>query len=185
MKVLIACEFSGRVRDAFGQLGHNATSCDMLPSETPGQHYQGDVCDILGDGWDLMVAHPPCTHLSVAGASSWHRKQHVQQQALDFVQLLMDAPIASICIENPISIISTRIRKPDQIIQPWWFGHGVSKKTCLWLKELPALKPTNIIPGAEQFATHNDWHDWKSGHDRSRTFQGIADAMAWQWGNPL
>ena len=130
---------SGTVRDAFKAIGHYAISCDLLPTEKPGNHYLGDVKDIINDGWDIMIAHPPCTHLAVSGARWFKDKITEQQQALDFVQFLMDAPIKNICIENPISIISTKIRKPDQIIQPWMFGHGETKATCLWLKGLPKL----------------------------------------------
>ena len=149
MKVLIACEYSGTVRDAFKAIGHYAISCDLLPTEKPGNHYLGDVKDIINDGWDIMIAHPPCTHLAVSGARWFKDKITEQQQALDFVQFLMDAPIKNICIENPISIISTKIRKPDQIIQPWMFGHGETKATCLWLKGLPKLIATNIVDGRE------------------------------------
>src|SRR5574343_1301681 len=134
MKILIACEYSGVVRDAFIKLGHEAMSCDLLPTDAPGPHYQGDVMDVLGAGWDLMIAHPPCTHLAVSGARWFKDKQQEQQEALDFVRTLMDAPIPKIAIENPISIISSKIRKPNQIIQPWMFGHGETKATCLWLK---------------------------------------------------
>jgi len=183
MRVLIACEYSGRVRDAFLALGHDAMSCDLLPTDAPGPHYQGDVTDILGDGWDLMIGHPPCTHLAVSGARHFAAKQAsgVQQQALDFVRLLMDAPIKRIAIENPISIISSRIRKPDQIIQPWQFGHGETKATCLWLKNLPKLTPTNIVEGREA-RIHKmppSADRWKK---RSETYLGIAQAMANQWG---
>lgn len=158
-------------------------SCDLLPTDAPGPHYQGDVFDILNDGWDLMVAHPPCTHLAVSGARHFAAKQAsgVQQEALDFVQRLMDAPIERIALENPISIISSRIRKPDQIIQPWQFGHGETKATCLWLKNLPNLRPTNIVEGREA-KVHRmppSADRWKR---RSTTYQGIADAMAAQWG---
>ena len=183
MKVLVACEYSGRVRDVFAALGHDAMSCDLLPSDAPGKHYQGDVFDIINDGWDLMIAHPPCTHLAVSGARHFAAKQAsgVQQEALNFVQRLLDAPIAKIALENPISIISSRIRKPDQIIQPWQFGHGETKATCLWLKGLPLLKPTNIVEGREP-KVHRmppSADRWKL---RSTTYQGIADAMAQQWG---
>ena len=180
-RVLVACEFSGTVRNAFSARGHDAWSCDLLPSETKGNHYQGNVLDIIDDGWDLMIAHPPCTHLAVSGARWFKDKIVEQQEALEFVKLLMDAPIPRICIENPISIISSRIRKPDQIIQPWMFGHGESKATCLWLKGLPLLTPTNIVEGREARI-----HKMPPGPDRwknrSRTYQGIADAMAEQWG---
>lgn len=149
MKILIACEYSGRVRDAFLANGHDAMSCDLLPTEVPGPHYQGSVADVINEGWDLAIFHPPCTHLAVSGARHFAAKQAsgVQQDALDFVRLLLDAPIPRIALENPISIISSRIRKPDQIIQPWMFGEDASKSTCLWLKGLPLLKPTNIIEG--------------------------------------
>jgi site-specific DNA-cytosine methylase len=180
MKVLVACEFSGRVRDAFARRGHRALSCDLLPAE--GKHYQGDVRDVLGDGWDLMVAHPPCTHLAVSGARWFKDKQREQAEALDFVRLLLGAPIPRIALENPISVISTKIRKPDQIVQPWQFGHGETKATCLWLKGLPELVPTDIVEGREQrvwkMAPSPD--RWKK---RSETYQGMADAMAAQWGS--
>jgi site-specific DNA-cytosine methylase len=186
MRVLVACEFSGTVRDAFIRAGHDAMSCDILDTESPGPHYQGDVRDVLGDGWDLMVAHPPCTHLAVSGARYFAEKQADgrQQAALDFVRLLLDAPIPRIALENPVSIISSHIRKPTQTIQPWQFGHGETKATCLWLKGLPPLTPTNIVPGREARV-----HKMPPGPDRwrerSRTFPGIAEAMAEQWGQPL
>ena len=181
MRVLIACEFSGTVRDAFTRRGHDAWSCDLLPSETPGQHYQGDVRDVLVGTWDVMIAHPPCTHLAVSGARWFKDKLGQQQEALDFVRLLLDAPIPRIALENPISIISSKIRKPDQIIQPWQFGHGETKATCLWLKGLPPLQPTDIVEGrtARVHRMSPGPDRWK---ERSRTFQGIADAMASQWG---
>jgi hypothetical protein len=144
LRVLIACEFSGIVREAFKAKGCDAWSCDLLDTEIPGQHYKGDVFDIINDGFDMMIAHPPCTHLAVSGARWFKEKQKEQAEALEFVRLLMDADIPRIAIENPISIISSRIRKPDQIIQPWMFGHPESKATCLWLKGLPPLKPTDI-----------------------------------------
>ena len=183
MKILIACEYSGTVRDAFIAAGHNALSCDLLPSERPGPHYQGDVTDLLGEAWDLMVAHPPCTHLAVSGARYFSDKaaDGRQQAALTFVRLLMNAPIPKIAIENPVSIISSRIRKPDQIIQPYLFGHGETKATCLWLKNLPRLTPTQIVSGREprihRMPPSSD--RWK---ERSRTYPGIAAAMADQWG---
>jgi site-specific DNA-cytosine methylase len=180
MKVLVACEFSGTVRDSFRKRGHYAVSCDLLPTETPGPHYQGDVQDILGDGWDMMIAHPPCTHLAVSGARWFKDKQKEQEEALDFVRCLMAAPIPRIAIENPISIISSKIRKPDQIVQPWQFGHGETKATCLWLKGLPKLTPTNIVEGREA-KVHRmppGPNRWK---ERSRTYQGIADAIAEQY----
>lgn len=181
LRVLVACEFSGVVRDAFRALGHDATSCDLLPTESPGPHYQGDVLDILDDGWDLLIAHPPCTHLAVSGARWFSEKRAEQAEALEFVRLLLDAPIPHIALENPVSIISTRIRKPDQTIQPWQFGHGEVKATCLWLKGLPLLIPTNIVDGREA-RVHRmppGPNRWK---ERSRTFEGIARAMAEQWG---
>jgi site-specific DNA-cytosine methylase len=184
MKVLIACEYSGTVRDAFIARGHDAVSCDLLPSERPGPHYDCDVRQVLELGWDLMIAHPPCTHLAVSGARWWKDKQQEQAEALDFVRWLMNAPIPRICIENPVSKISSAIRKPDQIIQPWQFGHGETKATCLWLKGLPLLKPTNVVEGREA-RIHRmppGPNRWK---ERSRTFQGIADAMAEQWGSTL
>jgi len=181
MRVLVACEFSGVVRDAFIRRGHKAMSCDLLPTESPGPHYQGDVMDIIDDGWDMMIAHPPCTHLAVSGARWFKDKKQEQEAAIEFVRMLMGAPIEKICIENPVSIISSRIRKPDQIIQPWQFGHGETKATCLWLKNLPKLEPTNIVSGREARV-----HMMPPGPDRwklrSVTFQGIADAMADQWG---
>ena len=181
MRVLVACEYSGRVRDAFRALGHDALSCDLLPSEVGGPHYQGDVRDILNEGWDLMVAHPPCTHLAVSGARWFKDKRKEQEEALEFVRILLDAPIQRIALENPVSIISSRIRKPDQIIQPWQFGHGETKATCLWLNGLPRLIATNIVEGREA-RVHRmapGPNRWK---ERSRTFQGIAHAMASQWG---
>ena len=180
MNVLVACEFSGIVRDAFREQGHNAVSCDLLPTERPGPHYEGDVRDILTDDWDLMIAHPPCTHLAVSGARWFKDKQEEQAEALDFVRLLLDAPVPRIALENPVSIISSRIRKPDQIIQPWMFGHGETKATCLWLKNLPPLLPTCIVDGREA-RVHRlppGPDRWK---DRSRTFPGIAAAMSTQW----
>jgi hypothetical protein len=184
VRVLVACEYSGAVRDAFIKAGHEAMSCDLLPTDVPGPHYQGSVLDVIDDGWDLMIAHPPCTHLAVSGARHFKAKQNDgrQQAALNFVQRLLDANIPRVALKNPVSIISSRIRKPDQIIQPWQFGHGETKATCLWLKNLPCLKPTNIVEGREQ-------RIWKlpPGKDRwklrSKTFQGIADAMAEQWGS--
>lgn len=181
MKVLVACEYSGTVRDAFIRAGHDATSCDLLPTDVSGPHYQGDVFDIIGQGWDLMIAHPPCTHLAVSGARYFHRKQKEQAEALEFVRRLMEAPIPRIALENPISVISSKIRKPDQIIQPWQFGHGETKATCLWLKGLPKLIPTNIVEGREQriWLLPPSKNRWKI---RSKTFSGIAEAMASQWG---
>lgn len=180
MKILIACEFSGIVRDAFIERGHDAMSCDLLPTERPGPHYQGDVLDIINNGWDIMIAHPPCTHLAVSGAR-WFKEKHKEQvDALSFVRILLNAPIAKIALENPISIISSQIRKPDQIIQPWQFGHGETKATCLWLKGLPQLVPSKIVEGRKpkvHYASPGP-HRWKV---RSRTYEGVAKAMADQW----
>ena len=196
MKILVACEYSGAVRDAFIAKGHEALSCDLLPTDRPGPHYQGDVTDILYDGWDLMVAHPPCTYLSVSGMH-WTRRglrdPQLTEDALDFVKLLLDAPIEKIALENPVSIISSRIRKPDQIINPWQFGHDASKKTCLWLKNLPPLTPTNIIEprivdGKKRWGNQTDSGQNRLGPSedrwkiRSETYAGIAQAMADQWG---
>ena len=181
MHVLVACEYSGRVRDAFLARGHSAMSCDLLDTEVAGPHYQGDVRDVLYDGWDLLIAHPPCTHLAVSGARWFKDKQQEQAEALDFVRLLLDAPIERIALENPVSIISSKIRKPDQIIQPWQFGHGETKATCLWLKNLPKLVPTNVVEGREGkvWKMPPGPNRWK---ERSRTYAGIAAAMAEQWG---
>lgn len=181
MRILIACEFSGTVRDAFAARGHDAWSCDLLPTEKPGKHFTQDVREVLGLDWDLMIAHPPCTHLAVSGARWFKDKFDEQQAALAFVRELLAAPIPRIALENPISIISSRIRKPDQIIQPWQFGHGETKATCLWLKNLPPLVPAQIVDGRA-----NRVHRMPPGPDRwkerSRTFPGIAQAMAAQWG---
>lgn len=223
MKVLIACEFSGIVRDAFIARGHDAMSCDLLPTEQPGPHYQGDVRDVLAGGWDLMIAHPPCTDLAVSGARWFKDKADSQAASLAFVRLLLDASIPRIALENPVSVISSRIRKPTQTIQPWWFGHGETKTTCLWLKNLPKLEPTDIVvpewavredgtvhlsaKGKRDNPTHfltgrsrrvlrgaqaEQWeriHKMPPGPDRwkerSRTYPGIAEAMADQWGNVL
>ena len=197
MKILIACESSGTVRDAFIRAGHEAMSCDMLPTEKPGPHYHGDVREVLYNGWDLLIGHPPCTYLSVSGmhwTTRGLRDPKLTEDALAFAKLLMDAPIARIAIENPVSIISSRIRKPDQIIQPYEFGHDASKKTCLWLKNLPLLRPTQYVEprgvddkrrranqtdsGQNKLAPSAD--RWKL---RSKTYKGIADAMAKQWSN--
>ena len=181
MKVLVACEFSGIVRDAFAKKGHEAFSCDILPTESEGYHLQCDVTEIINDGWDMMIAHPPCTHLAVSGARWFKEKQQEQAEALEFVRLLLNANIEKIALENPISIISSHIRRPDQIIQPWQFGHGETKATCLWLKNLPKLIPTNIVEGREQriWKLPPGADRWKQ---RSRTLTGIAAAMAEQWG---
>lgn len=182
MRVLIACEYSGAVRDAFRARGHDAMSCDLLPTEVDGPHYQGDVFDVIKDGWDLMVCHPPCTDLAVSGARHFPAKiaDGRQGAALDFVRRLLDAPIERIALENPISVISSKIRKPDQIIQPWMFGHGEVKATCLWLKNLPLLTPTNIVDGREARVHRMSPgpNRWK---ERSRTLPGVAAAIADQW----
>lgn len=185
MKVLIACEFSGIVRDAFIKHGHDAVSCDLLPTESPGPHIQDDVLNHLTDGWDLMIAHPPCTHLAVSGARWFKGKEKEQADALSFVSHLLAAPIIKIALENPVSIISTRIRKPDQIIQPWQYGHEETKTTCLWLKNLPLLTPTQIMDKRDNNLTPSGQNKlgpspdrWKA---RSRTYTGIAEAMAQQW----
>ena len=192
MRVLIACEYSGTVRDAFVDKGHDAWSCDLLPSDTAGNHYQGDVRDILDDEWDLMIAHPPCTHLAVSGARWFKDKQVEQAEALDFVRLLLDAPIPKIALENPVSIISSKIRKPNQIIQPYEYGHEATKTTCLWLKNLPPLMPTNIVGKGKRHVTKSgkslpEWYNLPPSADRwkirSTTFSGIAEAMANQWGS--
>lgn len=180
MKVAVLCEFSGVVRDAFLKLGHEAISCDLLPSDSQGPHIQGDLTQHDWSSYDLVIAHPPCTHLAVSGARWFKDKQKEQDEALDFVRFIMDLPVKRICIENPISVISSKIRKPDQIIQPWMFGHGETKATCLWLKNLPNLVPTNIVEGRYAMV-----HKCPPGPDRwkirSRTYQGIAEAMAQQW----
>ena len=183
MKVLVACEFSGVVRRAFRERGHDAWSCDFLPAEDGSEfHIQESVCTVPWDEWDLMIAHPPCTHLAVSGARWFKDKQQEQAEALDFVRYLMNAPIPRIALENPVSVISSKIRKPDQIIQPWQFGHGEVKATCLWLKNLPLLEPTHIVEGRTprvHYASPGP-DRWK---ERSRTQAGIAAAMADQWGS--
>lgn len=187
MKVLVACEFSGVVRDAFIERGHDALSCDFLDSDRPGPHYQGDVRDILGDGWDLMIAHPPCTFLAVSGARWFKDREIEQQEALEFVALLLTAEIPKIALENPVGVISSRIRKPDQIIQPWQFGEDAPKKTCLWLKNLPKLVSTDVIQ-KKVYANQTPSGQNKLGPSpdraklRSITYMGIANAMADQWG---
>jgi hypothetical protein len=182
LKILVACEYSGVVRDAFIRNGHDAMSCDFLPTETDGPHYQGDIRDLLFYPWDLMIAHPPCTHLSVSGAKHFElkRKSGLQQSAVSFFMQLASCPVPRIAIENPVCIMSSLFRKPDQIIQPWQFGHGETKATCLWLKNLPKLQPTKIVDGREQriFKMPPSPDRWKI---RSRTFDGIALAMADQW----
>jgi hypothetical protein len=185
MRILVACEYSGRVRDAFRKRGHDAWSCDLLECEAdPQWHHQGPVEELLHEGWDLMVAHPPCTHLAVSGSRHFHRKQREQRDALNFVRLLMSAPIPRWCIENPVSVISSAIRPPDQIIQPWEHGHGETKATCFWLQNLPRLVPSNCVEGREpKVHLMSPGPDrWK---ERSRTYQGVADAMAYQWGSRL
>jgi len=193
MRVLVACEFSGAVRDAFISMGHDAMSCDLLPSDVPGPHYCGDVRDVIDNEWDLMIAHPPCTYLAVSGLH-WNKRRperaKLTEDALDFVRLLLDAPIKKIALENPVGCISSRIRKPDQIIQPWQFGHDASKATCLWLKGLPLLQPIDVLPGGRKARRANQTASgqnklppsadrWKL---RSLTYPGIARAMAEQWG---
>ena len=196
LRVLVACEYSGTVRDAFRALGHHAVSCDLLPTDVPGPHHQGDVTEIIGAGWDLMIAHPPCTYLSVSGmhwTARGLRDPKLTEDALAFVRLLMDAPIPRIAVENPVSVISSRIRKPDQIVQPWQFGHDASKATCLWLKGLALLMATEtveprMVNGRKRWGNQTDSGQnrlapsadrWKI---RSATFEGIAQAMAMQWG---
>lgn len=184
MRVLIACEYSGAVRNAFTALGHDAMSCDLLPTDTPGSHYQGDVRDVINGCFDLMIAHPPCTHLSVSGAKHFAEKRidGRQQSAISFFMMLAKSDIPMIAVENPVCIMSSLYRKPDQIIQPWQFGHGETKSTCLWLKGLPLLQPTNIVEGRDD-RIHKmppGPNRWK---ERSKTYGGIADAMAAQWGS--
>lgn len=181
MKILVGCEFSGVVRDAFAGFGHDAWSCDLLETERPGQHIVGSVLDHLNEGWDMAVFHPPCTHLAVSGARWFKNKLTEQAEALDFVWTLLTAPIERIALENPVSVISSQIRKPDQVVHPWWFGHGETKATCLWLKNLPPLKPTNPVAGRDPKV-----HFEPPGPDRwkrrSRTVEGLGYAMASQWG---
>lgn len=193
MKILVGCEYSGTVRDAFLHFGHEAMSCDFLPTESPGPHYQGNVLDVIDSSWDLAIFHPPCTYLASSGLH-WNKRipgrAEKTEQALDFIRTLLDAPIPRIALENPIGCISTRIRKPDQIIQPWQFGHDASKATCLWLKNLPLLQPTDVLPGGKKARRANQTPSgqnklspsadrWKK---RSLTYPGIAKAMAEQWG---
>ncbi len=195
MKVLIACEYSGIVRDAFAAKGHDAWSCDILPTESPGNHFQGDVLEHLHKGWDLMIAHPPCTHLAVSGArwfTEGKKPWSLQEEALDFVRKLLAAPVDKIALENPVSVISTKIRKPNQIIQPFEYGHDVTKRTCLWLKNLPNLKPTKIVKpdivlvnGKKMSRMHYESFKLPSKERskvRSKFYTGIAEAMADQWG---
>ena len=183
-KVLIACEFSGIVREAFKAKGHDAWSYDLLPTEIQGNHVQGDVrFDIQYGGWDLMIAHPPCTHLAVSGARWFKEKQTDgrQQRAINLFMMLATTPVPKIAIENPVGIMSTLYRKPDQIIQPWMFGHGETKATCLWLKNLPKLIPTDIVDGREA-KVHRMGPSEHRSRDRAITYSGIAEAMANQWG---
>ena len=186
MKVLVACEFSGVVRDAFLAAEHDAWSCDLLASERGGNHIRCDAREVLNSGWDLLIAHPPCTDLAVSGARWFASKlaadPHCQERALDLVRVFLDAPIPRICVENPVSIISSRIRKPDQIVQPWWFGHPEVKATCLWTQGLPPLKPTNVVEGrmARVHRMPPGPDRWK---ERSRTLPGLAAAMVEQWGS--
>lgn len=183
LSVLVACEFSGVVREAFSDRGWNAWSCDLLESEIPGNHYQGPVEDLICSDWDLMISHPPCTHLAVSGARHFAAKiaSGEQQAALEFVRMLLDAPIEHIALENPVSIISSKIRKPTQYVQPWQFGHGETKKTGFWLKNLPPLEPTNIVDGRAN-TIHMMPGNKNQAKNRSRTYPGIAKAMAEQWG---
>jgi hypothetical protein len=197
VRILVACEYSGRVRDAFRAAGHDAWSCDLLPCDAdPAYHIQGDVVPLLGQSWDLMVAHPPCTYLCSSGLH-WNKRvegrQAKTESALDFVRTLLSCPIPRVAIENPVRCISTRIRKPDQTIQPWQFGHDASKATCLWLKGLPLLRPTAIISprmvaGRPRWANQTDSGQNRLGPSadrwkiRSETYSGIATAMAQQWG---
>jgi len=192
MKILIACEYSGQIRDSFARFGHDVLSCDFLPTEREGKHYQGDVRDILySQKWDLMVAHPSCTHLATSGARHFWRKEKEQKEALDFVRLLMNAPIPRWAIENPISVISSRIRPPDQIIQPYEYGDSFQKSTCLWLKNLPKLRPTKIVDRGEFYVAPSGkklpaWyakHGKGKGKERSMSFPGIAKAIGDQWGD--
>lgn len=200
VRILVACEFSGTVRDAFNKRGHYAVSCDLLPSDNGGPHFQGDVLDILGWGWDLMVAHPPCTYLSVSGqrwcsgdSAEAAERRVKREQAVEFFRKMLDAPVPRIAVENPVSIASSRIRKPDQTFHPHHFGHPSEKRTCLWLKNLPKLRHTSVVePEYHVSGTGRRWSKWFwdtsmmpvsiRGHERSKTFQGIADAMAEQWG---
>lgn len=197
MRVLVACEFSGTVRDAFIKAGHDAWSCDLEPTDTPGNHYQGNVLAILNDGWDLMIAHPPCTHLAVSGARHFAKKiaDGRQQEGIDFFMALANSGIPRYAIENPIGIMSSKFRKPDQIVNPWEYGHSVTKATCLWLKNLPKLMPTNVVDkgGVKVLGSGKQMSQWYYDSSclppkerekmRNKTFQGIADAMAQQWGS--
>jgi len=181
LRVLVACEFSGIVREAFRARGHDAWSCDLLPTEIPGNHIQDDVLRHLDDGWDMMIAFPPCTHLAVSGARWFKNKRKEQIEAIDFFMVLVDSNIKKICIENPIGIMSTRYSKPTQIIQPFWFGDPYQKATCIWLKGLVKLEPTNVVEGREQ-KCHKEPPSPDRWKNRSRTYRGISEAMATQWG---
>lgn len=197
LRVLVACEYSGTVRDAFRRLGHHAVSCDLLPTDVPGPHHQGDVTELLGAGWDLMIAHPPCTYLASMGVW-WNAKRPerwpLTHAARDFVDLLMHAPIPRIAIENPVGFLNRNWRPPSQIVHPWQFGHEASKPTCLWLKGLPLLTPTQIVGKGEFYVKANGarmakWSHVTSGTNKAKrakiastTFTGIAEAMAYQWG---
>lgn len=189
MRILVACEFSGIVREAFAALGHESWSCDLLPTEIPGNHYQGDIRDILYNGWDLMVAHPPCTRLCNSGVR-WLAERNLwqeMQEAAEFFKLILDAPIIKVAVENPIPhkyAVEIIGKKYDQIIQPYQFGHGETKATCLWLKNLPMLESTNIVEGREQ-RIHKMSPGINRSHERSRTYSGIANAMAAQWAGCL
>jgi len=183
MKILIACEYSGRVREAFRLKGHDAWSVDLEPTDIPGSHLQQDVLGLLDKGWDMMIAFPPCTDLAASGARFFAQKREngSQQKSIEFFMALANAPIPKICIENPVGIMSTLWRKPNQIIQPWQFGQGETKATCLWLENLPKLVPTKIVDGREA-KIHNMSPGPKRAKMRSLTYQGVADAMADQWG---
>ena len=191
MRILVACEYSGIVRDAFAAKGHDAWSCDILETEAPGKHLKGDVLNFLDMNWDLMVAHPPCTHLSVSGArwfTEGKKPMHLRKKALEFVQKLMDAPIDRICIENPVSVISSHIREADQLINPYQFGDMEYKRTCLWLKNLPRLKDTdNVLEETKKLPEKESKRIWwlgsAKGKERSKFYKGIAKAMAEQWGD--
>ncbi len=180
MRVLVACEFSGVVRDAFLKEGCDAVSCDLLPTESPGPHIQGDVLAVLKNRWDLMVGFPPCTHLALSGARWFEKKQKEQQEALLFFRTLLLAPVPKICLENPMSL-AARVASPSQVIHPWMFGHGEVKTTWLWLKGLPWLQPTKIVAGREPRVHYTPPGEdrWKL---RSRSYKGVAKAMAAQWG---
>jgi hypothetical protein len=190
MRVLVGCEFSGVVREAFAARGHDAWSCDLEPSEIPGKHIEGDVLNYLQEGWDLAIFHPPCTHLASSGSRWFPQKKEEQEAALEFFVKLYEAPIPRICVENPVGVVSTRYRYPNQIVHPWMFGYDESKATCLWLKDLPYLLPTNILEGGGKVRRSNQTKSGQNklkpasnrGQIRSMTCPGIADAMALQWG---